>query len=284
MAVAVALKMKLWNIGAEGQLYMGAFGAVWAAQTFSKWPSGALIPILIISGMLCGAFWGFIVGYLKKSLNVNEILTSLMLNYVATSLVNYFIYGPWRDPKNPGFPITKVFVKAARLPNVGNSRLHIGLFLAIIFAVVIWVLIKKTGWGFEIKAAGESLGGASYAGININRNTVLVFILCGAIAGLAGACEMSGLRYKLQPGNVSSGYGSLGIIVAWLSNANPLIIIIVSFLASILLIGSENLQVSMKVSSNLVQIIIGLLLVIVLVGKFFNNNRIIIVKKGEAHD
>lgn len=280
LAVACALKMKLWNIGAEGQLYMGAFGAVWAAQTFSALPAPLLIPLMMISGMVCGALLGGIVGLLKRTLHVNEILTSLMLNYVATSLVNYFIYGPWRDPANPGFPITARFVPAARLPKLPDARLHIGFLLAVLTAFIVWLVIEKTSWGYEVKATGESLGGAQYAGMPIGRNILVIFLICGAIGGLAGVCEVSGLHYKLQPGNVSSNYGSLGIIVAWLSNAHPIFILFTAFFTGILLIGSESLQVSLGISSDLVQIIIGLLLACILLSKFFQENRLHITFAG----
>lgn len=282
LAVGLALKMKLWNIGAEGQMHMGALGAVWAAQTFSHLPAIALIPLMMLSAMLCGAFISGIVGLLKRWLNVNEILTSLLLNYVATSLLNYFIYGPWRDPRNPGFPLTPTFAPAAWLPVLKGTRLHLWFLLALLLAFILWVLIERSKWGYEIRATGESQGAARYAGIPVERNIVVVFVLCGAIAALGGMGEIAGLHHKLQPGNVSSNYGSLGIIVAWLAGANPLGIILAALLAGVLLKGSEALQISMGVPSDIVQITIGLLLASILICKFFKDNKLVIERKAEV--
>lgn len=283
LAVSCALKMKLWNIGAEGQLFMGAFGAVWAEQAFSGLPGFLVIPLMMLSAMVCGGVFGAIAGVLKKTLNVNEILTTLMMNYVAISLVNYFIYGPWRDPENPGFPITARFAPAARLPQAFNTRLHLGFVFALVTAVILWFVIDKTSWGYEIRAAGESTGGAKYAGIPVGRNILLVLLISGAVAGLAGMCEVSGLHYKLQPGNISSNYGSLGIIVAWLSGAHSLAVVCTAFCAGILLIGTESLQITMGVSSDMVQIIIGLLLISILVCKYFSMYRVSL-RKGEGKE
>jgi simple sugar transport system permease protein len=280
LAVGCALKMKLWNIGAEGQLYMGAFGTVWVAQSFANLPGFLLIPLMVLAALFCGALWGALAGVLKRLIQVNEILTTLLLNYVAVSFVNYFIYGPWRDPRNPGFPITQVFVRSAWLPRLFNTRLHIWFIAAFVLALLVWILIERTSWGFEIRAAGESLSGAKYAGIPVERNIILIFMLSGAIAGLAGMGEAAGIHHKLQPGNISANYGSLGIIVAWLSGANPFGTILVAFLGGVLLKGAENLQVTMGVSSNVVQIMIGLLLASFLICIFFKDNKITLIFKG----
>lgn len=282
LAVAIGLKMKLWNIGAEGQLYMGAFGAFLIAQTFPDLPKIVLLPMMIISAMIAGGLWGWLPGIMKKNLKVNEILTSLMLNYVAISWMNYLIYGPWKDSQNPGFPVTAPISATARLPQFFNTRLHAGLFISLFAGFLLWFLIEKTSWGYEIRAIGESSESAKYAGMPIDKNIVVVFIICGALAGIAGMCQISGLQYKLQPNNLSSNYGSLGIIVAWLSNANPLGVIGVSFIAGVMLMNAENLQITMGVSSDMVQIIIGLILTNVLICQFFVNNRIYVKnKEGE---
>lgn len=283
LAVALALKMRLWNIGAEGQLYLGAFGATWAAQTFGAGglPPLLLLPAMILSAMLCGALWGGIVGFLRERLGVNEILTSLMLNYVGISWVNYFIYGPWRDPRSPGFPITKMYVPEAWLSQFMDTRLHSGLILALLAGFALWVLIEKSRWGFEIRATGESWGAAQYAGIPVQRNIVLVFLLSGALAALAGMSEVAGLHHKLQPGNVSANYGYTGIIVAWLANAHPLGVLLVAFLTGIIFVGADSLKITLGVSSDVVQIILGLIIICLLIGNFFRTHRISIRRAGE---
>lgn len=210
---------------------------------------------------------------------MNETLTTLLLNYVATSWLNYLIYGPWRDPANPGFPITKRLGANASLPVFPSSRLHFGFLLAIAAAVLVWFVMEKTPFGFEIRATGESLDGARYAGIPVKRNIVLVFFLAGALAALAGFGEVAGLHHKLQPGNVSNNYGSYGIIIAWLSNANPLTILLTSALGGVLLLGSESLQISCGIASENIQITIGLLLVCILICKFFISYQVVIRPK-----
>lgn len=281
LAVCVCLRMRLWNIGAEGQLFMGAFGAVLVEQSCEDLPAVPLILLMILAAMVCGGLWGGLVGLLKRWLNVNETLTSLLLNYVATSWMNYLIYGPWRDPASPGFPITRKFVRAAYLPQLFGSRLHAGFFIALLAAFVVWYLLERTTFGFEIRATGESMEGARYAGIPIKRNILLVFVIAGALAALAGFGEVAGLHHKLQPGNVSNNYGSYGIIIAWLCGANPLVIIFGAVLGGILLVGAESLQVTMGVASDNVQITIGLLLVCILVSKFFMDHKIVVKKAGK---
>lgn len=269
LAVALALKMRLWNIGAEGQLYMGAFGATWAAQTFNNLPGSILLPLVIVCGLAAGVFWGLIVGFLKERLNVNEILTSLLLNYVAMFWVDYLVYGPWRDPRVPGFPITEFFVRGARFPQFLNTRLHPGLLIALVLAVILWVVIEKTKWGYEIKATGESQEAARSAGMNIRRNIIFVFMICGGLAGLAGMSEIAGIQHKLQPGGISSGYGYMGIIIGWLANANPLGVVIVSFITAAILVGADSLKITMQVSSDMVLVLIGTIMFFLLIGNFF---------------
>ena len=283
LAVALCLKMRLWNIGAEGQLFMGAFGAVLVAQALPALPGAVLLPLMMAGAMLAGGLWGGLAGLLKRQLNVNETLTTLLLNYVATSWLNYLIYGPWRDPANPGFPITKRLGANASLPVLPSSRLHLGFAIAIAAAILVWFVMEKTPFGFEIRAVGESLDGARYAGIPVKRNIVLVFFLAGALAALAGFGEVAGLHHKLQPGNVSNNYGSYGIIIAWLSNANPLTIILTSALGGILLLGSESLQISSGIASENIQITIGLLLVCILICKFFMAYRIVVKPKRKGN-
>lgn len=279
LAVAVGLKMQLWNIGAQGQLYLGAIGTVWAARTFSAFPAGVLIPIIFISACVFGGLWGGIVGFLKKSLNVNEILTSLMLNYVATSLISHLVYGPWQDKQAFGFPRTAYLPDAAKFPQFFGTRVHAGLFIAIAIAVIVWIMIQKTSWGYEIRASGLSQSGAEYAGINIGRNTLIVFFICGALAGLAGMGEVSGLYHRIQQSNLEAGYGNYGIIIAWLAGANPMVIMLAVFMFSVVLVGADQLQVTMGISTDMVQIIIALIMCGVLLARFFNENEIVIQRR-----
>ncbi len=274
LAVAVALKMRLWNIGADGQLYMGALGTIWACRMFADFSAPLLVPILLLSSMAFGALWSGIAGLLKMKLNVNEILTTLMLNYVATSLVAFFVYGPWKDPMAAGFPRTAYIPEAAELPQFAGTRVHMGLLFAVVAALLVWFLLHKTVWGFEIRMTGESQGVAQYAGINTSRNTLLVFLLCGALAGLAGMGEISGVYRRLQQSNLIAGYGNYGVIVAWLAKAHPLHVIWIALVFAAVLVGADTLQVEMGISSDIVQIILGAIMCSVLCIEFFRKNTI----------
>jgi simple sugar transport system permease protein len=255
---------------------MGAWGATLVALTFTELPAYLMIPFMMLAAMTAGALLSGIAGALKRWLNVNEILTSLLLNYVAISFLNYFIFGPWRDPDSFGFPVTAGFVEAARLPRIAGTRVHAFLFLALGLAFLMWILIEKTGWGYEIRAAGESPSAAKYAGIPVERNIVVVFLICGALAGLGGMGEMAGLHYRLREGVVANNFGGYGIIVAWLAGAHPLHIVLVALCAGVLFRGCESLQITMNVSSTMVQILIGTLLASVLIAKFFKDNRLVV--------
>ena len=278
LAVLVALKMHLWNIGAEGQLFMGAFGATWAAYTFSNVPTPILVPIVMLAGMATGALWGLIPALLKIKLNVSEVLTSLLLNYIAISWVLHLIYGTWGDPLFAGFPQTPEYVGAAKLPQFFGTRVHLGLVFGLVLAAVLFIVMKKTTWGYEIDAIGACPEAANYAGMHINRDTILTFLLSGAIAGLAGMSEIAGLQHKLQPTGVSSGYGYIGIIIAWLSNGNPIIVILVAVVTAVIFIGVDMLQIVYGLSSGLVMVFEGTILIFLLAGNFFTKYKLRIIR------
>jgi len=241
LGISIAFRMLLWNIGAEGQLYMGAMGATWVALTFPDAPAIILLPLMFVAGFVCGAVWALIPAIPRAFLNVNEIITTLMLNYVAILWVEYLIYGPWKDPEGFNFPLTRQFTEGAILPTLGDSRIHFGLIIGLLAAIAIYFILHYTKWGYEIRVIGESEVAARYAGINVKRNILLAMLISGGLAGLAGMSEVSGLAHRLQPG-VSIGYGYTAIIIAWLAKLNPWVIIVVSFLFGGLLVGGYALQ------------------------------------------
>ena len=221
LGVSVAFKMQLWNIGAEGQLYLGAIGATWIAVFALPDARGiVVIPAMMAAGMLGGAIWGAIPGVLRAYFNANETITTLMLNYVAIILCDYLIHGPWRDPNGHGFPGTARFSKAASLPRWMPYRVHLGLVFGLVAAVILWIALRRTRWGYEFGVMGRNDRAARYAGMNITRTIVLVMAVSGALAGLAGMSEVSGIGHQLQR-NLSPGYGYTAIIVAWLGRLNP---------------------------------------------------------------
>ena len=263
LACAVAFKMKLWNIGAEGQFYLGAFFAslvVLIPIVPPDSPKIVIIGTMVIMGMIGGAIWGFIPGFLKARYNVNEIITTLMLNYVAIFWNNFWIFDQWSDA---GFQMTPAFERSAWLPRLADYAreisafsgitLHLGVVFGLVAAIVVWWILNRSRWGYEIKLIGDNPKAAQYAGLNIARNVVLVMMLSGALAGLAGMSEVSGVVHRLQE-RISPGYGFTGIIVAWLAKLNPFAVVLVSVLFGALIVAGREIQPSGL--SNLLQGII----------------------------
>ena len=241
-AVALAAQMKLWNIGAEGQFHMGTFAVTWGALNFGYLDAVTLIPFLLVLSLLGGGLWGCIPGLLKSRFGVNEIITSLLLNYVAAAWIDYHLFGEWRDPASNNFPITPGFSDSARLPTFFDSDVHAGLFLALFVILVLTFILKKTLIGIKIQLAGDNLEAARYSGISIGLITLIVFASSGAIAGIAGFGEVTGVHYRLQQ-NISLGYGYTGIIVAWLARNHPLGILLSGFLMAVIFVSAEILQI-----------------------------------------
>lgn len=280
LGISVAFQMQLWNIGAEGQFYMGALASGAAILFGPELPGIFWIPILMMVAMIAGGLWGGLAGYLKAKWNVNEILSTLMLNYIAILLLNYYVYGPWRDPKGLNFPLTAAFSPEAILPTIGATRIHLGLFIAIGVGIALWVLLGYSRWGYEIRVMGSSLKAAEYAGMNRFRTTILVMGISGALAGLAGMIEVTGIIGKLQPG-ISAGYGYTAIIIAWLGKLHPLAIGIVSFLFGALQVGSYWVQ-SAGVPASVATMLQGAVLFFVIGGEFLTRYRITFVnEEGE---
>ncbi len=285
LACTIAFRMKLWNIGAEGQFYIGAFGASAVVLTpllNSKAPQWQFIIAMVLVGMACGAIWGFIPGLLKARFKVNEVISTLMLNYIAVSFNNFFIYTVWSEG---GFQMSKMFPKNAWLPRLTDFgaqvpifrglTTHMGLLLAIVAAIVVWVILYRSQWGYEIRLVGDNPKAAEYSGISIARNTILVMVVSGAIAGLAGMSEISGVVHRLQ-GSISPGYGFTGIIVAWLAKLNPFAVILVSLLFGALILAGREIQ-----PSGIPKMIQGIILVCLIASDFLLRNRIRIVRREE---
>ena len=273
LGVAVAFRLRVWNIGAEGQYALGAIGATAAVLAFPGAPAWVLLPCLMAAGALFGAAWAWLAAALRTRLAVNEIISTLMLNYIAALLLDYLVYGPWRDPTSFGFPMSAQFPDAALLGGLFGTRLHAGLALAVVCAGLVWFLMARTRFGFELTAAGLSPRAATYARMDVNRLVVLAMCASGALAGLAGAVETSAVVGRLQPG-VLAGYGYTAIIVAWLSRLNPWSMGAASLLLAALRVGVENLELEMGVPSAFGHIIEGQLLLFVLAGQFLTDYKL----------
>lgn len=285
LACSIAFRMKLWNIGAEGQFIMGAFGAsavVLAPLLPPETSPWIFIPVMAVAGMLMGALWGFIPGYLKAKFNVNEIISTLMLNYISIAWVNYWIFGVWSEggfQMSPKFPpgawLPRLLDYADQFPFLRGLTTHAGLLIGIIAAVILWLLVYRSRWGYEIRLIGDNPNAARYAGINISRNTILVMMLSGALAGLGGMSEITGVVHRLQTSPIAAGYGFTGIIVAWLSKLNPGVIIVVSVLFGALLLAGREIQ-----PSGVPKMIQGIILVCLIASDFLLRYRVRIIRPG----
>ena len=275
LGVAVAFRMQLWNIGAEGQLYFGAISASWMALYLAPGaPGWMLVPLMIVAGMIGGGLWGLIPGALRAYFGASEIITSLMLNYVAILFSDYLIHGPWRDPQAFGFPGTPSFPDAAWLARWGTTRVHLGLLFGIVAAVLLWFLLRRTRWGYEISVMGENPRAARYAGMPMTRTILLVMALSGALAGLAGMSEVAGIGHQLQR-NLSPGYGYSAIIVAWLARLHPFGAILVAFLLAALTVGGDQLQMSLGLPAAIAPMLQGTILFFLLGGDILTRYRLV---------
>lgn len=275
LAVAIAFRMQLWNIGAEGQLYFGAIGATGVALFVlpADTPSWLMISGMVVAGLAGGALWGAIPGILRATTGASETITSLLLNYVAILFCDYLVHGPWRNPKGYGFPGTKTFPDSAWLPRYDTYRVHLGLLFGIVAALVLFVLFRRTRWGYEVGVMGQNDRAARYAGMPTKRMIVIVMLLSGALAGLAGMSEVSGIGHQLQR-NFSPGYGYTAIIVAWIGRLNPFAIIVVSFLLAALLVGGDQLQGSVGLPAAVAPMLQGIILFFLLGGDVLTRYRI----------
>ncbi|MGQ9631525.1 MAG: ABC transporter permease [bacterium] len=278
LAVGFAAKMLLWNVGGEGQLVMGGIAAAGVALFLSKFiPSSMILPAMIVAGFLGGALWAMIPAVLKAVVGVSEILTSLMLNYVAIFWLEHLFYGPWRDPAGRGFPGTAMFSDVARLPRFFGTRVHLGLAFALLAALFIYLILSYSRWGYEIRVIGESQEAARYAGMNIPKNIILVMSLSGALAGVAGMAETAGIHYRLQQG-LAAGYGYAGIIVAFLGRLNPPNIVAIGILLGALFVGGDQLQIASQVPSSISLVLESAILFCVLAGEIAARYRIVLVR------
>ena len=272
LAVALALKIDMWNIGAEGQLYVGALAGSWLALHGPSLPGPLRLPSLLLLGALAGALWAVIPGLLKVYGRVNEIISTLMLNYVAIAWVELMVYGPWKG--EDGFPYTALFDETWQLPQLFR-RVHVGLVLVVVLAVVLWWIERRTVLGYEVRVVGASQATARYGGVPVLSRLLLVMAFAGGAAGLAGVCEVSGVEHRLHAG-ISPGYGYTAIIIAFLARRHLLLCVVVAFVFAALVVGGDGLQVSFPgVSAAVVQVFQGLLLLLVLAGGGVTRYRLV---------
>lgn len=254
-----------WNIGAEGQLIIGAvFGSAVALATHGQGHGAYILWVMLAAGAAGGALYALIPAFLKSRFGVSEILTSLMLVYIAEYVLDYLVRGPWRDPKGFNFPTSVSFDAVARLTGLSETgRLHIGFLLMLVAVAVLALVLARTLKGFEIRLVGEAPRAARFSGFDDKRLTLFVFALSGGLAGLAGIIEVAGPIGNLQP-SISPGYGFTAIIVAFLGRLNPVGILIAGFFLALTFIGGENAQIALRVPLDVTRVFQGLLLFFVL--------------------
>ncbi|MEM2896115.1 MAG: ABC transporter permease [Candidatus Bathyarchaeia archaeon] len=285
-AVALAFTCKFWNIGAEGQMVIGATVATFFATSFTGMPSWFLIPLVIVPGFLAGALWAAIPAILKAKLGVDDVVTTLLGNWVILYFVAYLVEGPWRDPTSL-WPESPAIAEAARFPRLlPGYRLHLGFAIAIFFAILFFFIIKKTLWGTQIKAVGENPRAAGFMGINVVRVLVTVAILSGGIAGIAGVNELCGTHYHMKglgffggTGELSWGYGYAGVFIAMLGGLSPIGVPLAAFFMAIMIQGSRAMYREAKIPSPFYEAMEGIILVCLLVGIFLTYYRIKRVKE-----
>jgi ABC-type uncharacterized transport system permease subunit len=261
LAVALPSRVGLINVGGEGQLYIGAAFATWAALTFPDWPAWMSLPVMALLGMIGGALWAFLPGYLRAIGLVNETITTLLLNSVAPKIVGFLIFGFWHSAMDT--VKTANFVPAARLPTFWGTRIHLGLIIALVLLLLYWIIMKFTRWGLEMRAIGGNPQAAKRNGIPLE--TYLVTIMCsgGAMAGLAGMAQVSGF-YGVLLLNFSTGLGYMGFLICWLAGGDPGGIVLMSFVVALILTGGNLLQLTRDLPYAAINILLALTLFVVL--------------------
>ena len=260
LGLAVCFRSNIWNIGAEGQFVMGAIAAGGVALLADKTTGGWIMPAVLLAGVLGGMVWAGLVALLRERFNANEILVSLMLVYVATLVLSYLVFGPWKDPLGYNFPQTKTFEAAALVPRLmAGSRLNLGLPLALAAAAGLWVFLFRTRAGFALLVGGLAPAAARYAGFSSRRTLWTALLISGGAAGLAGALEVAGPVGQLTP-YVPAGYGFAAIIVAFVGRLHPVGMVFSALLMSLLYIGGELAQSRLGLPKSLTGVFQGLLL------------------------
>ena len=278
LAAAVAFKAHFYNIGAEGQLYAGALAAVAVGGlhggTGPAWSPWVLFPLMMGAAALAGALWLLGPALMKARLGVDEVVTTLLLNFIMLLLVSALLDGPMKDPLSMGWPQSVVLQGDMELSKlVPQTRLHTGLLWAASLAVILWALLRRTVPGFDIRAAGANARAAAFAGVPITRTVVLVALLSGGLAGLAGAIEVAG-RTGYVTLDMSPGYGYSGIVIAMLAGLNPLGVVAAAVFVAGVLVGADSMSRAIGVPTYLADVIVAIALLAVLVATLFTQYRI----------
>lgn len=282
--LAIGFRANVWNIGAEGQLTVGAIVSGGIALVFADTHSVLLLPAMILAAGLGGMAWAAIPAFLRVRFNANEILTSLMLTYVAQLWLSYLVYGPWRDPAGFNFPQSEPLSEAALFPVIlEGTRLNASILIAVAAVLVGWVVLNRSLVGFQLKVAGLAPDAARYAGFSARRAIWIGMLAGGLVAGLAGVGEVAGPLGQLYP-TASPGYGFAAIIVAFLGRLNPIGIVLAGLLMALLYLSGEAAQLQLNLPPATTGLFQGVLLFFLLGADFFIKNRVRLVRRPSSRE
>ena len=263
LATAIPTRVGLVNVGGEGQLFVGALTATGVALFFPVSQSWLMLPVMALAGGAGGGLWAATAALLRRWRGVNEVISTLLANYIAILLIHFFVFGPWKNPEGLGYPYTTPFDAAAIFPAIAGTRFHWGFLAALIALVVTCVILGRTIWGFKMRAVGGNPEAARRRGIAVDRYLIAAMVAGGAMAGLAGMVEVSGIHHDLRPG-ISNNLGYLGLLASWLAGHNPVTIIPACFLIAVFLVAGDILQLTVGLPSAAGLVLIGLALFFVL--------------------
>ncbi|MBU1304841.1 MAG: ABC transporter permease [Alphaproteobacteria bacterium] len=274
VGLSIAYRANVWNIGAEGQYIMGGLAGTWVALATYGMTGPWILPLMILAGVVGGALYAAIPALLKTRLNVNEILTSLMLTYASVQLIYYLIRAPWKDPMGMGFPQTRLFSEAARLPTViPGTIVHLGVPIAVLVALAAWFIMSRSVFGYQMKVVGAAPHAARYGGFSENKTIWLALLVSGALAGLAGVLEVAGPFQRMVPG-FPTNYGFTAIIVAFLGRLNPLGVLFAGIVMAITFVGGEVAQTTIGLPNAATGIFQAMVLFFLLAGDILVRYRI----------
>jgi len=274
LAAAIAFRAKLWNIGGEGQFYAGALMATWLGTGAITLPPVLMVPFLLLAGALAGGLLLLVPALLKNKLGVDEVVTTLLLNFVVLLFVNYLVEGPLRDPMSMGWPQAAPIIDEGVLPGlVSKSRVHLGLIVALLAAGAAWFLMRFTVWGYEIRAVGHNAAAAAFAGIAVNRTVIMTALISGGLAGLAGVGEVAGTKGYLTL-DLSPGFGYAGIAVAMLAALHPLAVILSALFLAAIYVGADSMSRALNVPTYIADVIVATSILTVLVSVMLTRFRV----------
>jgi len=264
LAVTVPARAGLVNVGGEGQLVMGGVGAAAVIMWFgNSMPTGVALLLMAVGGALAGAIWGGIAALLRLGMNINEAVTTLLLNYVALDLMLYLIYDPWKDANGSGQPASPPLTSREQLPLIGSSAVTIGIIVALAAVAVVWFALTHTSWGFRLGVVGGNPEAARQAGLRVGLLLLSAMLVGGALAGLGGFTQLAGVEHKLRPGFLAT-YGYIGFLASWLARHKPIQVAIAATLLAAIAVGGDSLQLD----SGLPAASVNILMALVLLGVF----------------